>query len=223
MNLKHYMDPLSRSRFLVGSSISLALIAGCAGQSGQEGEGTSPTATPTQTPTSSPTSTPTATPTPTTTQQDEQGHGMETPTEPSDQAEVAMITRDSSHHFEPHVVWITPSSTVTWTLESGTHTTTAYHPGNEKPLRVPEGTAAWDSGVLAAQGDTFEHSFDTEGIYDYFCIPHEATGMLGSVIVGRPEPRGQPALEPPQQDLPQGTQQKITDLNETVTNILGKR
>ena len=25
-----------------------------------------------------------------------------------------------------------------------------------------------------------------EGVYDYFCLPHEAAGMVGRIVVGRP-------------------------------------
>ena len=57
-------------------------------------------------------------------------------------------------------------------------------------LRIPEGAEPWDSGVLQTQapekGSTFEHTFTQEGVYDYFCRPHEAAGMVGRIVVGRP-------------------------------------
>jgi plastocyanin len=148
-------------------------------------------------------------------------HGSETlPKTPSDKAHVAMITNDAGYHFDPHIVWITKGGTVTWTLESGTHSTTAYHPANSKPLRIPEKAAAWNSGVLSKQGTTFKQTINIEGVYDYFCIPHESRGMLGSVIVGHPNPSGQPGLTPPQKKLPKQAQQKITELNEMAMKIL---
>jgi plastocyanin len=44
---------------------------------------------------------------------------------------------------------------------------------------------AWfDSGEGAIQqGTTFEHTFDVPGTYDYYCVPHEAKGMSGEVVV----------------------------------------
>ncbi|MFB6085009.1 MAG: halocyanin domain-containing protein [Halorientalis sp.] len=132
-----------------------------------------------------------------------------------------MVTNDSGYHFEPHVAWVKPGGTVTWKLESGSHTTTAYHPKNDRPLRIPDGAASWDSGLLSEQGATFEHTFETEGVYDYYCAPHEAMGMLGSVIVGKPEAHGQPGLAAPQPSLPKTAQAKIKELNEMVNEALG--
>jgi plastocyanin len=218
------MDHITRRQFLAGSSVSIALLAGCTGQnqnSGESGSDSSKTATRTATQAA--------------TQQeksehDEHGgnhsekkgghHGSEIPKSPSKKAAVAMVTENEKKHFKPHVVWIKPGGTVTWALESGTHSTTAYHPNNDKPLRIPEGGSAWNSGTLSKQGVTFEHTFDTKGVYDYFCIPHESLGMVGSVIVGRPEPSGQPGLEPPQAKLPKQAQQKIKKLNEMEREIL---
>ena len=48
----------------------------------------------------------------------------------------------------------------------------------------------WDSDILLAQypkqGATFEHLFTVQGVYDYFCKPHEMAGMVGRVVVGEP-------------------------------------
>lgn len=151
------------------------------------------------------------------------GRGMgRVPDGPSEHADVAMLDTNGGrqHHFDPHVVWVKKGGTVTWTLESGVHSTTAYHPDNDKPLRIPKGAKPWNSEILTTQGQTFEHTFAVEGVYDYFCIPHESMGMIGSVIVGTPKPTGQPALEPPQASLPEQAQAKITELNATVTEAL---
>lgn len=60
-------------------------------------------------------------------------HGMEeVPRGPASHAEVAMLSADGGHHFDPHVVWVEKGGTVTWTLESGAHSTTAYHPSNDR-------------------------------------------------------------------------------------------
>ena len=234
------MKRISRRRFLAGSSVGIALVAGCAGQGGDSGGGS--TASNAQTPTRTATQTPTRT---TTGQHDHEGnhsngtegtngsehegthseegdghHSSEMPSAPKGTANVTMATESGQQHFEPHVVWIEPGGTVTWTLESGAHSTTAYHPNNSKPLRIPEGASAWNSEVLSEQGATFERTFETEGVFDYFCIPHESLGMIGSVIVGRPEPSGQPALEPPQEELSEQARAKIKQLNEMERKIL---
>jgi len=89
--------------------------------------------------------------------------------------------------FTPAVVWLEPGGTVTWEIETGSHSATAYHPDNGgKPARVPGGTDAFDSGVQS-DGATFEHTFETEGVYNYYCTPHESLGMVGLVVVGSPQ------------------------------------
>jgi len=34
-----------------------------------------------------------------------------------------------------------------------------------------------------------EHTFTIPGVYDYLCMPHEAAGMVGRIIVGEPAAR----------------------------------
>ena len=43
----------------------------------------------------------------------------------------------------------------------------------------------WDSKYLLP-GKVFEIELTVEGVYDYFCTPHEAAGMVGRLIVGKP-------------------------------------
>ncbi len=91
--------------------------------------------------------------------------------------------------FDPIGVRIQPGQTVRWVMDSpgNPHTTTAYHPKNANhSLRIPEAAAPWDSGFLMNPGDHFEVTLTAEGVYDYFCLPHEAAGMVGRIVVGRP-------------------------------------
>ncbi len=151
-----------------------------------------------------------------------ESHGHDdTVGEPTETADVKMLTEDGGFHFEPHVVRVESGGTVTWELASGSHTTTAYHPDNDQPQLVPDGAAAWDSGSVSDQGATFEHTFETEGVYHYYCAPHETGGMIGSVIVGDPDAHGQPALEDPPQEKPEAVRTKIEDLNAMCNEALG--
>jgi plastocyanin len=157
---------------------------------------------------------------------EESGHGDEGGHDeavgaPSDTAEVSMISEDDDYHFESHVVRVNVGGTVTWTNESDSHSTTAYHPDNDQPQLVPDGAAAWDSGTLTEGGATFDHTFETEGIYHYYCTPHESLGMIGSVIVGDPDPQKQTALEEPPADKPERVREKLTELNEMINTALG--
>ncbi|HEX6143283.1 MAG TPA: plastocyanin/azurin family copper-binding protein [Geminicoccaceae bacterium] len=93
--------------------------------------------------------------------------------------------------FDPIGLLIEPGQTVRWVNEANVHTSTAYHPANDgHALRIPEAAAPWDSGYLVEPGDRFEVTLTVPGVYDYFCAPHEAAGMVGRIIVGRPDGPG---------------------------------
>jgi len=74
--------------------------------------------------------------------------------------------------FDQANITVEPGTTVTW-VQSGDnpHTTTSYD-------------GLWDSGMIEGGSDgTFSFTFEEPGTYDYFCIPHEELGMIGSVTV----------------------------------------
>lgn len=101
--------------------------------------------------------------------------------------EVRMVTEGSSFYFDPIGLLVEPGTTVRFINESGQHTATAYCEENGKANRIPEGADCWDSGMLVEEGATFEVTLTEEGVYDYFCLPHEAMGMVGRIIVGSPD------------------------------------
>jgi len=89
-------------------------------------------------------------------------------------------------HFDPIGVLLQPGQRVRWTCEANVHTTTAYHPQNANhSLRIPADARPWDSRYLLP-GKIFEIELIVGGVYDYFCTPHEAAGMVGRLIVGKP-------------------------------------
>ncbi len=89
--------------------------------------------------------------------------------------------------FDPIGIYLDPGQTVQWVVEENVHTTTAYHPRNDNhSLRIPEKAVPWDSGYLVNPGDRFAVTLAVEGVYDYYCIPHEMAGMVGRIIVGKP-------------------------------------
>lgn len=92
------------------------------------------------------------------------------------------MNHDGSNAAEKELI-IKVGDTVRWVNESGVHTTTAYHPKYGKELKIPEGAEPWDSGIVTQVGATFEYTFKVPGTYEYFCIPHEAVGMVGKIIV----------------------------------------
>lgn len=103
-----------------------------------------------------------------------------------------VMSRDGAHaYFDPAGVHIQPGDTVRWMQVRDYHSVTAYHPSNSNhELRIPDGAEPWNSDILLGQypakGSTFQRRFTDEGVYDYFCQPHEAAGMVGRIIVGKP-------------------------------------
>ena len=89
--------------------------------------------------------------------------------------------------FSPAVVWAEEGATITWENRSGSHSATAYHPNNDRPLRVPTSGSSFNSGTMS-EGDTHEHVFEEPGVYNYYCRPHEGLGMVGLVVVSAATP-----------------------------------
>ena len=103
-------------------------------------------------------------------------------------AEIAMRSDElgSKVWFDPVGILVEPGTTIRWVVKENVHTTTAYHPKNgHHSLRIPEGAEPWDSGFLVNPGNHFEVTLTTPGVYDFFCMPHEAAGMVGRIIVGK--------------------------------------
>ena len=86
--------------------------------------------------------------------------------------DVVEIRATSALTFEPSEVTISPGTTVRWVNESSMlHTVT------------PDDHEEWDRGELPDDGDTFTHTFEEAGDFDYFCEPHLSAGMTGSITV----------------------------------------
>jgi plastocyanin len=101
----------------------------------------------------------------------------------------------SSRRFEPTSKTVEAGTTVRWrNTARGVHTVSAYGDG------IPEAADYFASGGYDSEqaavdawynsteggvdpGDTFEYTFEVPGEYNYYCVPHEAAGMVGVVIV----------------------------------------
>lgn len=116
---------------------------------------------------------------------------------------VLMITENSEYYFDPIGLFVESGDTVTFEIDSGTHSATAYEEGNGQAsvTRIPDGAEAFDSGILSEQGATFEYTFETTGTYDYFCTPHKSLGMVGRIVVGEPGGPAEGSM-PPDGDVP---------------------
>lgn len=102
------------------------------------------------------------------------------------------VSMNDDFAFDPATLTISSGTIVRWVNDSDVgHTVTAYEDRipTEAAYFATGGfeseTAARNdvSGGLLATGDTYEHTFDITGTYEYVCIPHESSGMTGTVIV----------------------------------------
>jgi len=88
--------------------------------------------------------------------------------------------------FDPAELTLKVGDTVTWrTVGAAPHTSTcdpdeANNP--EEHVQLPEGAETWNSGFVNTD-EEFSRTFDVPGEYTYFCIPHEAAGMIGYLTV----------------------------------------
>ena len=81
--------------------------------------------------------------------------------------------------FDPIGLQVEPGTIIRWVVRQNVHTTTAYHPRNDHhPLRIPDRATPWDSGFLVNPGNHFDVTLTVPGVYDYYCMPHEAAGMV---------------------------------------------
>lgn len=104
--------------------------------------------------------------------------------------------------FEPVGLLIRPGQTVRWTNKDAgnAHTSTAYHPDNERySLRIPAGADSWNSDYLLPD-KSFSLVLSVPGVYDYFCVPHEHAGMVGRIVVSD---GSQPVSEPTAGGIPE--------------------
>jgi plastocyanin len=100
----------------------------------------------------------------------------------------------SNVEFLPAEVTVDPGTTVVWkNTSSSQHTVTAYGaaiPGNadyfasggfSSQVAAEDAWVDGEGGIV--QSDTYEHTFEVPGTYEYYCIPHETAGMRGTVVV----------------------------------------
>jgi plastocyanin len=116
--------------------------------------------------------------------------GLAVPAWAADEPDIRMVgnANGSEVWFEPSGLLVRPGATVRWRNDDqgNSHTTTAFHPGNDDhALRIPAGAKPWNSDYLLP-GDGFAVTLTVPGVYDYFCIPHEMAGMVGRIVVAAP-------------------------------------
>jgi plastocyanin len=119
-----------------------------------------------------------------------------------------MLTDGSDFLFDPIGLFVEQGETITWTLESGSHSATSYTEDNPQASanRIPDDAESWNSGTLSEQGAEFTYTFEVPGTYDYYCIPHKTLGMVGRIVCQEPS-----GVEGDPPDGPVPAAQRIVD------------
>jgi halocyanin-like protein len=93
--------------------------------------------------------------------------------------EVGVQANGGAFGFGPPAIHVDNGATVQfeWTGEGGAHNV------------VSDGEGPLDSGSpVDTSGVEYEHTFEEDGIYEYYCAPHEGLGMKGAIVVGSEYP-----------------------------------
>lgn len=92
------------------------------------------------------------------------------------QAGGAEVQGTAENKFEPPSLEVKVGTKVTWTLTAG-HSVTGGKDG------VPDaGSPIGDSGIGVP---SYEVTFDKEGKFPYYCVPHVGLGMTGEIVVSK--------------------------------------
>lgn len=107
-----------------------------------------------------------------------------------DTVEIVMQGKADGSHvwYDPVGIHIKPGQTIRWTNRDpgNSHTVTTYHPEIfDRPRRIPAKAKPWDSDYLLPN-ESYSVTLTVEGVYDYYCVPHEQAGMVGRIVVGTP-------------------------------------
>jgi plastocyanin len=86
-------------------------------------------------------------------------------------------------YFDPVGLAVEPGDTVQFNMATPHHNVNAYHPAFGYNQRVPDGVPPFSSPILGA-GESWLYTFETEGVHNIMCAPHELFGMVGTVVVG---------------------------------------
>lgn len=108
------------------------------------------------------------------------------PSTPSEELGEHFVVEIRDFYFDPPGLLIRPGDEIEWVWREITvdgHSTTAYHPAYGKERRIPQTAEPWDSGIITEMELTFTRTFSMPGVYDYYCLPHEYSGMVGRIVV----------------------------------------
>ncbi len=95
----------------------------------------------------------------------------------SDSVTVTVGAGSGGVAFAPTDLWIDTGTEVTFEW-------TGNQSHNVLFEEMPDGAGVSGHEPLESGGFSFSATFDTAGVYKYFCQPHKGLGMLGAIAVG---------------------------------------
>ena len=98
-------------------------------------------------------------------------------------AEVAeLVTETMGFHFDPAGLHVEPGDVVLFSAETPDHAVAAYHERHGRQNRVPDSVGPITAPQIPV-GGSWRYRFETEGVYDFYCPPHQVFGMVMRVVV----------------------------------------
>lgn len=88
-----------------------------------------------------------------------------------------------SNQFEPSTLTVAAGTTVTFKFDNGGHNVVSGQGCTPDGQFCSPNDTNCMSAALSAAGVTYTHTFDAAGTYPYFCAPHCAIGMKGTITV----------------------------------------
>lgn len=106
------------------------------------------------------------------------------------ETQIVSVGPGGNNVFDPETVYVQPGGTVQWVWEGSGH--------NVVPESTPSGADWGGHEPIEDSGFEYEHTFETEGSYEYVCVPHANLGMVGTVEVTEnpPEDTGYESILP---------------------------
>lgn len=85
-------------------------------------------------------------------------------------ADLTITISDGDPHYEPSEATVSVGDTVVWEAETNQHSVQAQ--------QTPEGSDWTGRSSIMTTGQTYEHTFQVAGEYEYSCFYHNRTGSL---------------------------------------------
>ena len=116
------------------------------------------------------------------------GESMDTPAPVEPDHEVSLLIKESEmrpvpeFYFEPTGLFVESGDVVKFNFETPDHAVASFHPGLGRTARIPDGVPSLASPTMTP-GTYWLFRFETPGVYDLYCPPHETFGMVMRVVV----------------------------------------